>query len=74
MALTDAREGMVDNAESKLAMAVLDGDLGAVRYVLSTLGKNRGYVERTEVAQVTPMVLEVVEEVVDAPGEPPGAS
>lgn len=39
----DARETMVDIAESKLHAAVDRGEWRAVRYTLSTLGRDRGY-------------------------------
>lgn len=47
-ALLDAREAMTDVAESALYDAIVAGDLGAVKYYLSTIGKDRGYVERQE--------------------------
>jgi hypothetical protein len=44
----DARESMVDNAESALSLAVNRGEAWAVCFLLKTQGKNRGYVERVE--------------------------
>jgi len=49
LALTDAREKMVDNVESKLYSKALDGDTTAMIFFLKTQGKSRGYVERQEV-------------------------
>src|ERR1051326_3547732 len=46
--LIDARESLVDNAETALAEAVLRGEKWAVMYTLSTLGKSRGYTTRQE--------------------------
>lgn len=46
--LKDARETLVDNAESALSVAVAAQEQWAVKYVLSTLGKDRGYTERHE--------------------------
>lgn len=43
------RETFVDLAEQKLFEKVKDGDWNAIRFVLATLGKNRGYSERSEV-------------------------
>jgi hypothetical protein len=40
---------MVDIAELKLRQQVQDGEAWAVKYILSTKGKSRGYVERQEV-------------------------
>jgi hypothetical protein len=49
--VTDARESMVDNAESALHRAVTNGEGWAVCFTLKTQGKSRGYVERQEVQQ-----------------------
>lgn len=46
--LKDARETMVDNAESALYRAVLDGNMTAIIFFLKTQGKDRGYTERNE--------------------------
>lgn len=43
-------ERMVDKAEYKLHEAVEVGDPWAVKYALSTKGKQRGYTERTELS------------------------
>ena len=46
----DKQDGMVnDLAELKLIQAINAGDLGAIKYRLSTKAKDRGYVERSEV-------------------------
>jgi hypothetical protein len=44
----DAREGMLDNAESALYRAVRAGEAWAVCFFLKTQGKSRGYVERPQ--------------------------
>jgi hypothetical protein len=44
------RERMCDNAESSLGRAVINGESWAVQFTLRTLGRKRGYVERTEVS------------------------
>lgn len=49
--LQDAREAMVDNAESALHRAVTTGEGWAVCFTLKTQGKGRGYVERQEIQQ-----------------------
>ena len=46
--LTDAREELVDIAESALKSAVIDKQGWAVCFALKTQGKARGYVERQE--------------------------
>ena len=48
-ALSEAREKMIDNVESKLYSKALDGDTTAMIFFLKTQGKARGYVERQEV-------------------------
>ena len=47
--LSEAREKMIDNVESKLYSKALDGDTTAMIFFLKTQGKARGYVERQEV-------------------------
>lgn len=49
VAIDDAHEAMVDNMESKLYQAAMDGNLGAIIFWLKTQGKRRGWVERQEV-------------------------
>lgn len=44
----DARQSMVDNAESALNRAVINGEAWAVCFTLKTQGRKRGYVERQE--------------------------
>lgn len=49
-ALADARETMIDNAESALYKKIMDGDTTAIIFFLKTQGKNRGagYSQRHE--------------------------
>jgi len=51
-ALTEERERMTDLAESAMYTAISNGEPWAVAMYLKTQGKNRGYVERQEVAGV----------------------
>jgi hypothetical protein len=44
---------VVDTAELKLYTAILAGEPWAIQMTLKTLGKDRGYVERTEHREVT---------------------
>ena len=46
--IEDERERMTDFAESKLIDSIKNGSDSAIRYYLSTQGRNRGYVLRTE--------------------------
>lgn len=43
------RESILDMGEMALFKSVKDGEQWAVKYLLSTLGKKRGYTERAEV-------------------------
>jgi hypothetical protein len=52
--LDDARESMVDVAESALYRAAVQGEAWAVIWTLKTQGKKRGYVERNELALINP--------------------
>jgi hypothetical protein len=47
-AIKMAREELIDLAESRLRVAVLNGEPWAIQLALKTLGKERGYVERLE--------------------------
>jgi hypothetical protein len=44
------REKIVDVAELKLVQAVMDGNEGMIKYLLSTRGKKRGYTTGHEVS------------------------
>lgn len=60
-AVEDARGEVVDYAEQKLRLAVLNGEPWAIGMTLKTIGKSRGYVERQEVtgAEGKPQRVEV---------------
>lgn len=53
-AVLDAREGMKDIAEDSLHKKVEEGEAWAVCFYLKTQAKDRGYVERQEVAPTDP--------------------
>lgn len=48
-----AREEMVDKAEEALEELIDAKDFRAISFVLRTLGRDRGYVERTEIVSVS---------------------
>src|SRR4051812_38630357 len=48
-AYRDSKDEVVDLAEQVMYNRLKDGSETAARYILSTLGKDRGYTERTEV-------------------------
>jgi len=54
----DARETMVDLAQSKLYDAVERGEWPAVHYTLSTLGKDRGFTTRPTSTPAEPAAAE----------------
>lgn len=47
--VSDAREQMVDLAESEARKQIKQGNTAIIIFTLKTLGKERGYVERTEI-------------------------
>lgn len=65
-ALLNTREGFLDEAESSLYQAVKQRKPWAVCFVLKTLGKSRGYIERQQVESIDGTKLEIVEEIVVA--------
>jgi len=73
--IVEAESGMVvDTAELKLYQAILDGDMGAIKYMLSTRGKDRGYVERHQLEHsgkidVTKLSDQELEAIVDSEGK-----
>lgn len=46
--VTEAREEMVDIAETALRKQIEQGNIAAIIFALKTVGRPRGYVERTE--------------------------
>lgn len=60
-ALSEARETMLDNAETALYSAALNGNMTALIFFLKTQGKSRGYTERQELtgADGQPMQVQV---------------
>ena len=61
-AVDEARDEIVDLAETRLYEKVHAGHTPSVMFVLSTLGKDRGYVPRQEIDQprMTPRELEAL--------------
>jgi len=57
--LAESRARLIDDAETVVADKIEAGDLGAARFVLQTIGKDRGYVERTEQEQSGKVVIEI---------------
>ena len=54
------RERVIDMAEDQVISAIERGDVGTAKWYLSTIGRERGYVQRTEVAGVAdqPIVID----------------
>lgn len=47
--VTDAREALVDVAESQALRQIKKGNTAMIIFVLKTQGKDRGYIERSEI-------------------------
>ena len=56
----EARERLLDLAESRLYEKIDNGDMRAIMFVLKTLGKDRGFVERQEIAKPADEVSEPI--------------
>lgn len=68
----DANRGvMLDTAEVALWKGIQDGESWAVQFALRTIGRNRGYVERKEVAGPDggPLEIGIKEVLVEIPDE-----
>ena len=59
-AVEDARGEVVDYAEQKLRLAILNGEPWAIAMALKTIGKHRGYVERQEVTGADSAPVELI--------------
>jgi len=59
-AIEEQRETMLDNAESVLYRAVLNGEAWAVCFFLKTQGKKRGYIERLQQESTGEITVRVV--------------
>lgn len=47
--IEDAKEALIDNAETMLQKKILESDTTALIFFLKTKGKDRGYTERNEI-------------------------
>jgi hypothetical protein len=65
-ALEDSRETMVDAAESALFAAVTEKQGWAVCFTLKCLGKERGYIERSEIQHSGSLTMEQAEKMTPA--------
>ncbi len=61
LTLQEHREGVIDDAETNIFKAARSGDIPACKFVLSTIGKDRGYGTRQEItgANGAPITAEV---------------
>jgi len=48
-AFQDEREGILDMAEATILTAIKSGDTGSAKWLLSTIGKKRGFTEKQEI-------------------------
>ncbi len=72
--MEDAREKLVDDAESALHAAVLNKEGWAVCFTLKTIGKDRGYIERRQIEHsgkidVTKLSDQELDAIADSEGE-----
>ena len=51
LSVQEIREGAIDNVESALYKAALDGNVTAQIFMLKTQGKSRGYIETMEITE-----------------------
>lgn len=65
-ALDDARQAMLDNAESVLYSKVLQGSTAELIFFLKTQGRERGYIERSELDVRTKDVSKLSDDELDA--------
>ena len=65
-ALRQARETMLDNAESVLYKKVLDGSTAELIFFLKTQGRSRGYIERNELDVRTRDVSKLADDELEA--------
>lgn len=70
--LDDQRESMVDNAESALNRAIIQGEAWAVCFGLKTQGRNRGYSERWEMEELRKELEAIKNELVANAGRSEG--
>lgn len=63
--LDESRESVIDVAESALQRAVLNGEGWAIAFTLKTIGKRRGYVEKTEQEITGLMGVQFIDDVPD---------
>jgi hypothetical protein len=66
-------EVLLDEAETQLAKLVHEGDLAAIKFLLSTLGKNRGYGQNADPAVTAPVNVNIAISFASPPAavEPP---
>ena len=64
--LIQEEEKILDMAEVSLFSQVKNKDFGATKYILSTKGKRRGYIERQEIEQTgAPAVFNLIEKSIE---------
>lgn len=70
----ECRETFVDNVESAIYKEALNGNVTAQIFILKTLGKDRGYIEKRQIEHsgkidVTKLSDEELDAIIDAEGE-----
>ncbi len=62
--LDQERDNLIDYAESKLIENVRANDVTSIIFLLKTIGKRRGYVERAELAGVSDQPIQIEVDVI----------
>jgi hypothetical protein len=68
-AVDDARDDLLDRAESKLLEEIEKNNITAIIFALKTVGKSRGYIERQEITTPDGITIRVVREKKPMPGD-----
>ena len=58
-AVIEAKEELIDLTESKLYNAIEEGNMTAIIFFLKTQAKDRGYIEKSEIAGEVKTIIEV---------------
>lgn len=70
-AFQDEREGILDMAEATILTAIKQGDTGSAKWLLSTIGRKRGFTEKQEIgltgADGGPVEISIIKRVIIDP-------
>jgi len=70
-AFSAEREGVLDMAEAAIFTAIKQGDTGSAKWILSTIGRKRGFTEKQEIGLVGedggPVEISIIKRVIVDP-------